>query len=73
MELWKRRVLSVLKENWGRPTAEIRDEMLGRVQRFLDNGQAQDDVTLVVVRTASPRVEDDSKSPERCAGLTEVL
>ena len=67
------RLLSVLKDNWGKPAAEIRDEMLGRVHRFLDNGQAQDDVTLVVVRIASPRVEDDSKSPERCAGLTEVL
>lgn len=67
------RLLSVVKDNWGRPTAKIRDEMLGRVHRFLDNGQAQDDVTLVVVRIASPRVEDDSKSPERCAGLTEVL
>lgn len=46
--------------------------MLGRVHRFLDNGQAQDDVTLIVVRIASPRVDDHSQIPER-AVLTEVL
>jgi len=66
------RLVSVLKENWGRPAAEIRDEMLGRVRGFLDKGLAQDDLTLVVVRIASPRVDDYFQIPER-AGLMEVL
>lgn len=66
------RLLSALKENWGRPVAEIRDEMLGQVHRFLDKRQAQDDLTLVVVRIASPCVDDYSHIPER-AGLMEVL
>jgi len=66
------RLLEVLRDNWGRPAAEIRDEILRRVHRFLDKGQAQDDVILVVVRIASPRVDDHSQIPER-AGLTEVL
>ncbi|MCL5745072.1 MAG: PP2C family protein-serine/threonine phosphatase [Acidobacteria bacterium] len=66
------RLLAVLRGNWGRTAAEIRDEMLGQVHKFLDKGQAQDDLTLVVVRVASPRVDGHSKMPER-AGLMEVL
>jgi hypothetical protein len=66
------RLLAVLRDNLGRPAAESRDEILRRLHGFLDKGRAQDDVTLVVVRIASPRVDDDSQIPER-AGLTEVL
>ena len=62
----------VLKDSWGRPPAEILDEVLGGVRGFLDQGQAQDDPTRVVVRIASPRVDDYSRIPER-AGVTEVL
>jgi hypothetical protein len=66
------RLLAVLRDNWGKPAAEIRDEMLKQVQRFLDKGQAQDDLTLVVVRIASRRVDCRSEIPD-AAGRIEVL
>lgn len=66
------RLLAVLRGNWGRTAAEIRDEMLRRVRRFLDKGQAQDDLTLVVVRIASPRVDSRTEIPDG-AHLVEVL
>jgi phosphoserine phosphatase RsbU/P len=55
------RLLAVLRDNWDGTAAEIRDEMLRRVQRFLDKGQAQDDFTLVIVRIASPRIGRNSE------------
>jgi sigma-B regulation protein RsbU (phosphoserine phosphatase) len=66
------RLLAVLRDNWGGTAAEIRDEMLRRVQRFLDKGRAQDDLSLVVVRLASPRVDSSSEISDG-AHLVEVL
>ena len=58
------RLLAVLRDNWDRTAVEIRDEMLRRVHTFLDGGQAQDDLTLVVVRIASKNVEGNSEITE---------
>lgn len=44
----------------------------GEVHRFLDKGQAPDDLTVVVVRIASPRVDRHSEIPDG-ADLIEVL
>jgi sigma-B regulation protein RsbU (phosphoserine phosphatase) len=66
------RLVAVLKNHWNGTAAEIRDEMLRRVQRFLDKGQAQDDLTLVVVRIACPRLDSHSEIPDG-ADLVEVL
>lgn len=46
--------------------------MLRQVHKFLDKGQPQDDLTLVVVRIASPRVDAHSEIPNG-ADLIEVL
>lgn len=66
------RLGSVLRDNWGGTAADIGDDMLRLVQRFLDNGQAVDDLTLVVVRIASPRVDSGSEISDG-AHLVEVL
>lgn len=66
------RLLGVLRGHWDRPAAAIRDEIVRQVREFLDKNQAQDDLTLVVVRIASPHVNDHAQIPER-AGLMEVL
>jgi hypothetical protein len=55
------RLLAVLKENRDRTAAEIRDGILERVRTFLDKGQPQDDLTLVVVRIATPRIGRNSE------------
>jgi sigma-B regulation protein RsbU (phosphoserine phosphatase) len=66
------RLLAVLRDNWGRTAAEIRDEMLRQVYKFLDKGQAQDDLTLVVVRIASLRIDRQAENPDG-ADLIAVL
>jgi len=44
------RLRQALLENAGRPCAEIRDEILRRVEAFLGRPEAQDDLTLAVAR-----------------------
>ena len=44
------RLLAVIHENSAGSPAQIRDEILKRVHSFLDQEQAQDDLTLVVAR-----------------------
>jgi hypothetical protein len=45
------RLLAAIRQKAGKGSAEIRDEILGRVRTFLDKQEAQDDLTIVVVRT----------------------
>ena len=66
------RLLAVLSDSWGRTAAEIRDEMLGQVHNFLNKGEEQDDLTLVVVRFVSPRVDRRTTIPDG-ADVVEVL
>jgi sigma-B regulation protein RsbU (phosphoserine phosphatase) len=47
------RLRSILSQNADRPSAEIRDQILDQVQRFLGKQRAQDDLTLVVARLQS--------------------
>jgi hypothetical protein len=42
------RLLAVIRENMGRPAAAVRDSILDQVKAFLDEGPAQDDLTVVV-------------------------
>jgi sigma-B regulation protein RsbU (phosphoserine phosphatase) len=44
------RLLAAIRENAARPAAAIRDSILNQVRAFLEQGQPQDDLTLVVVR-----------------------
>ena len=44
------RLLETIRENRARTCAEIRDEILKRVHKFLDGSPAEDDLTLVVAR-----------------------
>jgi sigma-B regulation protein RsbU (phosphoserine phosphatase) len=48
------RLSAVLSQNAHRPSAEIRDEILNQVHRFLGKERAQDDLTLVVARLQRP-------------------
>jgi hypothetical protein len=66
------RLIAILRNHWGRPAAEILDEVLRQVRKFLDKGQAQDDLTLVVVRFASSRIPCKSDAPD-AAEMIEVL
>jgi sigma-B regulation protein RsbU (phosphoserine phosphatase) len=51
------RLLAAIRENVTRSPAEIREEILKRVYRFLDKEQAQDDLTLVVARINGVRAD----------------
>jgi len=44
------RLRAILSQSAGKPSTEIRDEILKQVQLFLGKEQAQDDLTLVVAR-----------------------
>jgi serine phosphatase RsbU (regulator of sigma subunit) len=66
------RLVAILRDHWGRPAAEIRNEVLRQVQKFLDKRQAQDDLTLLVVRFASLSIDSNSEVSDR-ADLIEVV
>jgi hypothetical protein len=66
------RVVAILRDHWGRPAAEIRNEVLRQVQSFVGEGQAQDDLTLVVVRFAASRIPCKSETPDG-AEMIEVI
>jgi sigma-B regulation protein RsbU (phosphoserine phosphatase) len=47
------RLRGVLSQSAGKPSTEIRDEILKQVQLFMGKVRAQDDLTLVVARLQS--------------------
>jgi hypothetical protein len=49
-EFGEERLVAAIRENWSRSSAEIRDEILKRVHRFVKEEELQDDLTLVVAR-----------------------
>ena len=49
-EFGEERLASIIRENWRRSSADIRDTILGRVNEFVGRQQLQDDLTLLVVR-----------------------
>ncbi len=49
-EFGEERLSKIIQQNCARPSAEIRDEILGQVRLFIKKEQAQDDMTLVVAR-----------------------
>jgi sigma-B regulation protein RsbU (phosphoserine phosphatase) len=53
-EFGEERLASIIRENWSRPSIEIRDEIMRQVQAFVGREQVQDDLTLLVVRAGAP-------------------
>ena len=52
-EFGEERLESIIRENWSRPSIEIRDEIMRQVQAFVGREQVQDDLTLLVVRATA--------------------
>ena len=48
----EQRLLAVITESLERSCGEIRDDILKRVHSFVNEEQAQDDLTLVVIRAS---------------------
>ena len=53
-EFGDERLASIIRENWSRSSAEIRDEIMRQVRAFADQEQLQDDLTLLVAHAAPP-------------------
>ncbi len=56
-EFGEARLAAIIRDNFHRPVAQIRDEILRRVREFSEQQEQQDDLTLVVIRAGSPREE----------------
>jgi serine phosphatase RsbU (regulator of sigma subunit) len=63
-EFGERRLIDAIRDGWNDSAGGIRNSILNRVQSFMNDGQAVDDQTLLVVRFKDPAVEELPQTKE---------